>query len=77
MVRVKCDVHPWMAAWVGVLDHPFFTVSAADGSFTIENVPAGTYTVEAWHEKFGTRTASVTVSEGASAGSDFSFARAN
>jgi plastocyanin len=77
MVQMKCDVHPWMAAWIGVLDHPFFTVSAADGSFTIENVPAGTYTVEAWHEKFGTRTATVTVSEGGSAGSDFSFARAN
>jgi plastocyanin len=72
MVRVKCDVHPWMAAYVGVLSHPFFAVSGEDGSFTIANVPAGTYTIEAWHEKMGTQTASVTVADGA-ATADFTF----
>jgi plastocyanin len=73
MVPFKCDVHPWMSAYVGVLDHPFFAVSANDGSFTIDNVPPGTYTIEAWHEKFGTRTAEVTVEDGAAAGVTFDF----
>lgn len=73
MVRVKCDVHPWMAAYVGVLPHPFFGVSGEDGAFTIANVPPGTYTIEAWHEKMGTQTASVTVADGAAATADFAF----
>lgn len=73
MVRVKCDVHPWMAAYIGVLTHPFFAVSAEDGTFTIANVPPGTYTIEAWHEKMGTQTATVTVADGAAAPADFTF----
>ena len=73
MVRVKCDVHPWMAAYIGVLPHPFFAVSGEDGAFTIANVPPGTYTIEAWHEKMGTQTASVTVADGAAATADFTF----
>jgi plastocyanin len=63
MVRFKCDVHGWMAAYVGVMAHPFFAVSAADGTFDIKGLPPGTYTIAAWHEKFGTRTAQVTVGE--------------
>ncbi len=74
MAKVKCDVHPWMAAYVGVVAHPFFAVSGADGGFTIADLPAGTYTIEAWHEKMGTRTMEVTVAEGGSATADFSFA---
>jgi len=74
MARVKCDVHPWMAAYVGVVEHPFFAVSGADGTFTISDLPAGTYTLEAWHEKMGTRAMEVTVSDGGSATADFSFA---
>ena len=73
MVRIKCDVHGWMKAWVGVLKHPFYAVSAIDGQFSIKDVPPGTYTIEAWHEKFGTRTASVTVAEGTGATVDFTF----
>jgi plastocyanin len=73
MVRMKCDVHPWMAAYIGVLPHPFFAVSGEDGAFTIANVPPGTYTIEAWHEKMGTQTASVTVADGAAASADFTF----
>ena len=61
MVPFKCDVHNWMNAWVGVLDHPFYAVSAAGGSFAIENLPPGTYTIEAWHEKLGTQTQMVTI----------------
>jgi plastocyanin len=73
MVRMKCDVHPWMAAYIGVLPHPFFAVSGENGAFTIANVPPGTYTIEAWHEKMGTQTASVTVADGAAANADFTF----
>lgn len=65
MVRFKCDVHPWMGAYVGVLDHPFFAVSGSDGSFSIEGLPAGDYTLEAWHETLGTQTQDVTVGDGA------------
>jgi hypothetical protein len=61
MVPFKCDVHGWMNAYVGVLDHPYFAVSDKDGKFDIKNLPAGTYTIEAWHEKLGTMTQSVTI----------------
>jgi plastocyanin len=64
MVRFMCNVHGWMAAWVGVLPHPYFAVTGADGSFELAGVPPGTYTIEAWHEVFGTRTATVTIAEG-------------
>jgi hypothetical protein len=61
MVPFKCDVHRWMNAYVGVLDHPFFAVTGADGSFELKGLPPGTYTIEAWHEKLGTRTQTVTI----------------
>ena len=77
MVRVKCDVHPWMSAYVGVLTHPFHAVSGADGSFSIAGVPAGTYTVQAWHERLGAQEGSVTVADDGSATIDFSFAPAS
>jgi plastocyanin len=63
MVPLKCDVHPWMAAYIGVVDHPYFAVTGPGGAFELKDVPPGTYTVEAWHEKLGTRTATVTLSE--------------
>ncbi len=69
---VKCDVHPWMKAYVAVMTHPYFAVTGSDGAFTIGNVPAGSYEVEAWHEKLGTQTMKVTVGDGA-ASADFSF----
>jgi len=61
MVPFKCDVHGWMNAYVGVLDHPFFAVTDEEGKFDIKGLPPGTYTIEAWHEKGGTVTQSVTV----------------
>ncbi|MBM3820449.1 MAG: hypothetical protein FJW14_15720 [Acidimicrobiia bacterium] len=61
MVPFKCDVHGWMRAWVGVLDHPYYGVTAADGGFTFEGLPPGTYTVEAWHESLGTQSQTVTI----------------
>ncbi len=63
MIKIKCEVHPWMAAYAGVLDHPFFAVTAEDGSFTIKGLPAGAYVIEAWHEKFGVQTQNVTVAD--------------
>ena len=51
LVRMKCDVHQWMFAYVGVVDHPYFAVTDKDGNFTIKNVPPGKYTVEAVHQK--------------------------
>jgi plastocyanin len=59
--QIKCDVHPWMVAWIGVFTHPFFSVSGTDGKFTISGLEAGTYEITAWHEAMGTQTATVTV----------------
>jgi plastocyanin len=76
LVPVKCNQHPWMKAYVGVLKHPFFAVSSEDGSFTIKGVPPGKYTVVAWHEggTNGTeKTMEVTVPAKGAATADFAF----
>jgi plastocyanin len=73
MVKMKCDVHPWMSAYIGVLPHPFFSVSGDDGSFSIKDLPAGDYVVEAWHEQYGAKEQKVTVTEGAPATLEFDF----
>ena len=76
LVPVKCNQHPWMKAYVGVMKHPFFAVSGEDGSFTIKGVPPGKYTVVAWHEggANGTeKTMEVTVTAKGAATADFSF----
>jgi len=75
MVPFKCDVHPWMSAYAGVLDHPFFSVSNDKGEFEIKNLPPGTYTIEAWHEKLGTLTQTVTVKPGETKQIEFTFER--
>jgi hypothetical protein len=74
MVPLECNVHGWMHAWLGVLAHPFFAVSGTDGSFTITGLPPGTYVIEAWHEKYGPQTATVTVAGSETKTADFSFA---
>jgi plastocyanin len=61
MISVRCDLHPWMQGWLGVLDHPYFGVSSSDGRVTLTGIPAGDYAVGVWHERFGTREAKVTV----------------
>lgn len=73
MLPFECNVHGWMHAFAGVLPHPFFATTGADGSFSIKGLPPGTYTIEAWHEKFGSQTATVTVTAGGTKTSDFTF----
>jgi plastocyanin len=72
-VKFQCDVHPWMFAWVSVMDHPYFAVSGKDGSFKIPNVPAGKYTVQAIHRKAGKTTQEVEVKEGEPLKLDFAL----
>ena len=74
MFVIKCDVHPWMRSYIGVMSHPFFAVTKPDGKFTIANLPPGTYEVEAWHEKLGTQKASITVGAADSKAVSFKFA---
>jgi len=73
MVPFKCDVHGWMNAYVGVLSHPFFAISGEGGNFSIDNLPAGDYVIEAWHEKLGTQTQNVTVGDGEKQEISFTF----
>jgi plastocyanin len=61
ILKFKCDVHPWMTGYVGVMGHPFFAVTGDDGGFEIPKVPPGKYTLEAWHERYGTKSTEITV----------------
>ncbi len=75
MLEVKCSVHPWMRAWLAVVPHPYFAVTGDDGRFVIPDLPPGTYTIEAWHEVFGTVEREITVEEGQSLPLDLVFTR--
>ncbi len=72
-IPVKCNIHPWMRGYVAVFKHPFFAVTGKDGSFNLGNLPPGTYTIEVWHEKFGTTTQKITVGVNDSKNLDFVF----
>jgi len=72
--KVKCEVHTWMNAWISVFSHPFYAVTGADGSFSLKKLPAGDYTIEAWHEKYGTQTVKVKVAATGEAKADFKYA---
>lgn len=72
-ILFKCNVHPWMRAWVAVLSHPFFAVTGDDGSFRISGVPAGDYTLEAWQEKYGVQEIQVKVEAGKAAIAEFAY----
>jgi plastocyanin len=74
MIKFKCDVHPWMTAYVLVSNHPFFAITGDDGKFSLKNVPAGKYTIEAWHEKFGMKSVDVTVEPDKTATADLAYA---
>lgn len=73
VVKLKCDVHPWMLGYVIVNKNPYFSVTKDDGKFEIKDVPAGKYTIEAWHEKLGTKTQEVTVTDGKTTEAKFDF----
>jgi plastocyanin len=64
MLRLRCDVHGWMTSWIGVVSHPYFAVTGADGTFEIRDVPTGARTVEIWHEQLGTARKNVQVKAG-------------
>lgn len=70
---IKCDVHPWMKTWAGIFDHPFFAASDAEGGFVIAELPAGTYTLRAWHERLPALTKEIIVKEGETVTLDFTF----
>jgi len=70
-IPVKCNIHPWMRGYIAVLKNPYFAVTKPDGSFDLPNLPPGTYTVKAWHEKLGTSTQTITI--GANQTKDISF----
>lgn len=73
MIPVKCNIHRWMRAWVGVLDHPYFAVTGSDGSFEIRNLPPGDYTIGAWQEALGAQEQPVSVGPSAHATIAFNF----
>jgi plastocyanin len=73
MIPVKCNIHRWMHAYIGVVENPYFTVSSADGSFEISNLPPGDYVIEAWHEKLGTQEQRITISPSGKTTANFTF----
>jgi hypothetical protein len=73
VVKVNCDVHSWMNAWIVVAPHPYFAVTDEDGRFTMSDVPGGTYTLRAWHEALGTREQTIAVQPGGTAEATFRF----
>jgi plastocyanin len=72
-ILIKCNVHPWMRAWVHVAPHPYFSLTGTDGAFKISNLPPGNYVLEAWHEKLGRLEMKVAVSEGETSAANFTY----
>lgn len=73
LIRLKCDIHPWMTGVIFAMDHPFFAVTDESGSYSINGLPPGDYTLVAWHESFGEQESAITVSEGPATTADFTF----
>ena len=73
MIRVKCNIHSWMRAYIGVLPHPYFAVTGEDGAFEIRNVPPGNYTLEVWQETLGTQDRAITVTPSGKIQADFTL----
>jgi len=72
-LQAKCSVHPWMGAYVAIMDHPYFNVTNEEGEFTLPSLPEGQYTIEAWHEVFGTLTQEITVTDKGAGPVSFNF----
>jgi plastocyanin len=79
MIRLKCDVHPWMSSWIATADHPFVAVTGDDGSVTLSNVPSRSkpYKIKTWHEKYGMKEVEVTVAPGATAEATVTYSAAD
>jgi hypothetical protein len=73
MIPVKCNIHKWMHAYIGVVEHPYFAVTAADGSFELANIPPGEYTIAVWHEKLGVQTKQLRLEASGNEAADFQF----
>ncbi len=73
IMKIKCDIHTWMTAYIHVVPHPFFAVSDDKGQFKISGLPPGDYTLEAWHERYGTKTIPVTVKANEAAQAEFTY----
>jgi uncharacterized protein (DUF2141 family) len=73
MIPVKCNIHHWMRAYIGAVQHPYFAVTGADGTFEIKNLPPGEYSVAAWQEKLGTQEQHVSLASSGSANIAFTF----
>jgi plastocyanin len=73
VVKVACDVHAWMTAWIIVAEHPYHAVTGADGGFVLEGVPPGSYTLHVWHESLGTREQPIEVGPGGAAEANLTF----
>jgi plastocyanin len=73
VLRLQCDVHTWMVAFVGVVSHPYFAVTGTAGTFEIHDVPVGTHTIQAWHELYGMLTSTVRVEAGGVAETEFTY----
>lgn len=73
MIRVKCNIHRWMHAFIGVVDNPYFAVSGTDGSYEIRNLPPGDYVIGVWHETLGTQEQKVTIPPSSKASLSFTF----
>jgi hypothetical protein len=72
-IPVKCNVHPWMRSYIAVFKHPYFTVSGKNGEFELDSLPPGDYTIEAWHEKFGTSIQKIKIGQGETKEMQFVF----
>jgi hypothetical protein len=73
MIPVKCDVHKWMRAFIGVVPHPYFMVTGADGAFELPNLPPGDYTLAVWHEKLGEKSQAIHVAPSADVVVSFTY----
>ena len=72
-VMIQCDIHPWMKAYIAVVPHPYFAVTGDDGTFALNDLPPGDYTIEVWHEKYGTQEQQITVDPDSSQEIEFSY----
>jgi len=77
MINVKCNIHSWMQAYIGVVDNPYFAASGEDGSYRIGNLPPDTYTVAIWQETLGTQEQQVTVAPHSNTQADVTFKETN